>query len=119
MAKKRTNQKPAGPGGLSDQEKARLERYAKEMRIKAMQRRPSEQQMAADDRARAAAKAARDARLQRQQADQRMKVSSMPKPPMAARDPLAGRTVEYGTRSMLQGLRSWITGGGGSRLAGR
>jgi len=34
-------------------------------------------------------------------------------------DILRGRTVEYGTRSMLQGLRSWITGGGGSRLSGR
>jgi len=34
-------------------------------------------------------------------------------------DTLSGRTVEYGTRSMLQGLRSWITGGGGSRLSGR
>jgi len=32
---------------------------------------------------------------------------------------LSGRTVEYGTRSILQGLRSWITGGGGSRLTGR
>ena len=31
---------------------------------------------------------------------------------------LAGRTVEAGTRSMLQGLRGWI-GGGGSRLTGR
>ena len=34
-------------------------------------------------------------------------------------DSMRGRTVEYGTRSMLQGLRSWITGGGGSRLTGR
>ena len=33
--------------------------------------------------------------------------------------PLRGRTVEYGTRSMLQGLRNWIAGGGGSRLTGR
>jgi hypothetical protein len=32
---------------------------------------------------------------------------------------LSGRTVEYGTRSMLQGLRNWITGGGGSRLLGK
>jgi hypothetical protein len=31
---------------------------------------------------------------------------------------LAGRTVEAGTRSMLQGLRGWL-GGGGSRLTGR
>lgn len=35
------------------------------------------------------------------------------------RDPMRGRTVEGGTRSMLQGLRSWITGGGGSILRGR
>ena len=34
-------------------------------------------------------------------------------------DTLSGRTVEYGTRSMLKGLRSWITGGGGSILRGR
>jgi len=37
----------------------------------------------------------------------------------AAKNPIAGRTVEYGTRSMLQGLRNWITGGGGSRLLGK
>ena len=37
-------------------------------------------------------------------------------------DPLAGRTVEAGTRSALQGMRSWMIdrmGGGGSRLTGR
>jgi len=34
-------------------------------------------------------------------------------------DSLAGRTVEAGTSSMLKGLRSWITGGGGSILRGR
>jgi hypothetical protein len=34
-------------------------------------------------------------------------------------DKLSGRTVEGGTRSMLQGLRSWITGGGGSIRHGR
>ena len=37
----------------------------------------------------------------------------------AAKSPISGRTVEYGTRSMLQGLRNWIAGGGGSRLTGR
>ena len=37
----------------------------------------------------------------------------------AKANPMAGRTVEAGTRSMLQGLRSWIRGGGGNRLTGR
>ena len=118
MAKKRANRKPAGT-----QEEDRLERYAKEMRIKAMQRRPGPHQIAAEQFALQAAKKARDARLQAQQADQRMKVSSMPKPPPpAGRDPLAGRTVEAGTRSIREGLRSWmrdLRGGGGSRLTGR
>ena len=41
-----------------------------------------------------------------------------PKAPVKA-SPISGRTVEYGTRSMLQGLRNWIAGGGGSRLTGR
>ena len=36
-----------------------------------------------------------------------------------AKSPISGRTVEFGTRSMLQGLRNWIAGGGGSRLTGR
>ena len=39
--------------------------------------------------------------------------------PRLPSNPIAGRTVEYGTRSMLQGLRNWITGGGGSRLLGK
>ena len=37
-------------------------------------------------------------------------------------DPLAGRTVEAGTRSLREGLRAWmrdLRGGGGSRLTGR
>ena len=38
---------------------------------------------------------------------------------LSARDSMSNRTVEYGTRSMLQGLRSWIRGGGGSILRGR
>ena len=33
--------------------------------------------------------------------------------------PLQGRTVEAGTRSMLEGLRSWMRGGGGFRIGGR
>lgn len=37
----------------------------------------------------------------------------------AQRDLMSGRTVEPGTRSMLEGLRGWIRGGGGSRLTGR
>jgi len=37
----------------------------------------------------------------------------------AQTDVMAGRTVEAGTRSMLQGLRTWIRGGGGSILRGR
>jgi hypothetical protein len=39
--------------------------------------------------------------------------------PAVKNSPMAGRTVEAGTRSMLQGLRSWIRGGGGSILRGR
>ena len=39
--------------------------------------------------------------------------------PRLPANPIAGRTVEYGTRSLLQGLRNWIAGGGGSRLTGR
>ena len=38
---------------------------------------------------------------------------------MAADRFLSGRTVESGTRSMLEGLKGWIRGGGGSRLTGR
>ena len=38
---------------------------------------------------------------------------------MAADRFLSGRTVEPGTRSLLEGLRGWIRGGGGSRLTGR
>ena len=37
----------------------------------------------------------------------------------AQRDLMAGRTVEAGTRSLLEGLKGWIRGGGGSRLTGR
>ena len=40
-------------------------------------------------------------------------------PPPQIKNPLAGRTVEAGTPSLLKGLRSWITGGGGSILRGR
>ena len=32
---------------------------------------------------------------------------------------LAGRTVDAGSRSVLEGMRSWMRGGGGSRLTGR
>jgi hypothetical protein len=32
---------------------------------------------------------------------------------------LSGRTVEYGTRSMLEGIKGWMRGGGGNRLTGR
>jgi hypothetical protein len=49
----------------------------------------------------------------------RTKISQAIQLPAAKTNPLAGRTVEFGTRSMLQGLRSWIAGGGGSRLTGR
>ena len=37
----------------------------------------------------------------------------------AAKDSMSGRTVEAGTRSLLQGLRTWTRGGGGSILRGR
>lgn len=36
-----------------------------------------------------------------------------------ANAPLRGRTVEYGTRSMLEGVRNWIRGGGGLRSHGK
>ena len=44
---------------------------------------------------------------------------STPIPMGKASDTLSGRTVESGTRSLLQGLKGWIRGGGGSRLTGR
>ena len=44
---------------------------------------------------------------------------SQPIPMGKAPDVLSGRTVESGTRSLLQGLKGWIRGGGGSRLTGR
>jgi len=37
----------------------------------------------------------------------------------AAKDVLSGRTAEFGTRSVLEGMRSFMRGGGGSRLTGR
>lgn len=37
-----------------------------------------------------------------------------------APDKLSGRTVDFGTRSMLEGIKGWMrAGGGGSRLTGR
>ena len=42
--------------------------------------------------------------------------------PAKSPDKLSGRTVEAGTRSLLEGMRSWMRdmrGGGGSRLTGR
>ena len=47
---------------------------------------------------------------------------SQPIPMGKAPDKLSGRTVEFGTRSIREGLTSWmrdIRGGGGSRLTGR
>lgn len=56
-------------------------------------------------------------------ANARERVSGLPRtanvPSIQKTDSLTGRTVEAGTRSMLKGLRSWITGGGGSILRGR
>jgi hypothetical protein len=40
-------------------------------------------------------------------------------PQRLAADVMSGRTVEAGTRSLLQGLRTWTRGGGGSILRGR
>jgi len=34
-------------------------------------------------------------------------------------DSLSGRTVEFGTRSMLEGIKGWVRGGGGFRQHGR
>jgi hypothetical protein len=39
--------------------------------------------------------------------------------PPAKSNPLAGRTAEFGTRSVLEGMRSFMRGGGGSRLSGK
>jgi hypothetical protein len=36
--------------------------------------------------------------------------------PAVKNNPMTGRTVEAGTRSMLQGLRSWIRGSGGGSI---
>jgi len=38
---------------------------------------------------------------------------------MPKSDKLSGRTVEFGTRSMLEGIKGWMRGGGGSRLSGK
>jgi len=35
------------------------------------------------------------------------------------KDPMRGRTVEFGTRSMLEGIKGWMRGGGGSRITGK
>jgi len=51
--------------------------------------------------------------------EQRAAQSQAQKLIRAQTDVMAGRTVESGTRSMLQGLRTWIRGGGGSILRGR
>ena len=37
----------------------------------------------------------------------------------AMKDTMSGRTVEAGTPSIRDGMRSWMRGGGGSRLTGR
>jgi hypothetical protein len=37
----------------------------------------------------------------------------------AAKDSLSGRTSEFGTRSVLEGMRSYMRGGGGSRITGK
>jgi hypothetical protein len=34
-------------------------------------------------------------------------------------DRMAGRTVEFGTRSLLEGMKSWMRGGGGFRTGGK
>ena len=34
-------------------------------------------------------------------------------------DRMAGRTVEFGTRSLLEGMKSWMRGGGGFRIGGK
>jgi hypothetical protein len=36
-----------------------------------------------------------------------------------APDKLSGRTSEFGTRSVLEGMRSYMRGGGGSRITGK
>ena len=36
-----------------------------------------------------------------------------------APDKLSGRTAEFGTRSMLEGMKSWMRGGGGFRIGGK
>jgi hypothetical protein len=38
---------------------------------------------------------------------------------MPKADTLSGRTVEFGTRSVLEGIKSWMRGGGGFRQHGR
>jgi hypothetical protein len=37
----------------------------------------------------------------------------------AQKDIMRGRTVEFGTRSLLEGMKSWMRGGGGFRIGGR
>jgi len=37
----------------------------------------------------------------------------------ALKDMMSGRTVEGGTRSMLEGMRGWMRGGGGLRSHGK
>jgi hypothetical protein len=37
----------------------------------------------------------------------------------ALKDMMSGRTVEAGTRSMLEGMRGWMRGGGGLRSHGK
>ena len=42
-----------------------------------------------------------------------------PFPMGKAPDKLSGRTVDFGTRSMLEGIKGWMRGGGGFRSHGR
>ena len=34
-------------------------------------------------------------------------------------DKISGRTPEFGTRSLLEGMKSWMRGGGGFRIGGK
>lgn len=43
----------------------------------------------------------------------------LPMPAAKASDKLSGRTAEFGTRSLLEGMKSWMRGGGGFRIGGK
>jgi len=51
--------------------------------------------------------------------EQRAAQSNAQKLIRGQRDLMAGRTVEAGTRSMLEGIKGWMRGGGGFRQHGR